>query len=96
MNVLAPKSTQPVDTSFMTPIRVSVREMVDLLGSEVKKLRTSSFRELCRAASNRLEMIVRFLALLELFRVQSIELEQSEPFGEIVVRWREPKLGTSR
>lgn len=87
---LSPTPIRPVDTSFMTPIRVSVGEMADLLMDELRERGTSSFAELCRSAGSRIERIVRFLALLELFRSQSVELEQDRPFGEIVVRYREP------
>jgi segregation and condensation protein A len=93
---MTPRATQPVDTSFMTPIRVSVREMIDVLAGELRSHARASFRDLCRSASSRIEIIVRFLALLELFRVQSVDLEQDEPFGPITVRWREPKLGSSK
>lgn len=96
VSALAPRLSQPVDTSFMTPIRVSVREMVDRLSAEIKARGTSSFRELCVSAGQRIEVIVRFLALLEMFKEQSVELEQDRPFSEIVIRWREPNIGRGR
>lgn len=86
---LAPRVSAPVDTSFIAPIRVNVREMIDLLQRQVRARGTTSFGELCREVKTRIEVIVRFLALLELFRLESIELEQPKPFEEIVVRWRE-------
>lgn len=89
--LLAPKSTVAVDTSFIAPIRVSVRETVELLGVQIRSLRTTSFRELCDKVTGRIDVIVRFLALLELFRTESVDLEQPRPFAEIVVRWREPR-----
>lgn len=93
---LIPTPVRPVDTSFMTPIRVSVGEMADMMMDELRSSRTSSFAELCRSAANRIERIVRFLALLELFRSQSVELEQDRPFGDIVVRYREPAEPASK
>lgn len=96
VSVLAPKAQAPVDTSFIAPIRVSVREMIDLLSEQVRVLGTASFRNLCREATARIEVIVRFLALLELFRSESVDLEQPEPFDDIVIRWRQPKAGRGR
>lgn len=91
--VLAPKIRPPVDTSYIAPIRVSVREMIDLLSEQIRLRGTASFRDLCREATARIEVIVRFLALLELFRTEDVDLEQSRPFDDILIRWREPKVG---
>ena len=38
-------------------------------------------------ASAPLEVVARFLAVLELFRERRVDLEQPEPFGELTVRW---------
>jgi segregation and condensation protein A len=34
-----------------------------------------------------LEVIARFMAVLELFREATIQLDQPECFGELIVRW---------
>ena len=36
----------------------------------------------------RIEVVVRFLALLELYREGKVELRQATVFGEIQVRWQ--------
>lgn len=88
---LAPKPEVHVDTTIVAPIRVSVREMIDQIAEEIRDKTTTSFKELCSAVTARIEVIVRFLALLELYKSQSVDIEQTVPFGEIVVRWRQPK-----
>lgn len=93
---LAPKPEVVVDTSHVTPILVSVGQMVDLLAEQIQGKRSTSFTELCRGLSQRIEVIVRFLALLELYKSQSVDLEQPDPFDEIVVRWRQPNVGGER
>jgi segregation and condensation protein A len=45
-----------------------------------------SFRELAVGAGPRLEIVVRFLAVLELFKQGLVDLEQATNFGELVVR----------
>jgi segregation and condensation protein A len=35
----------------------------------------------------RIQIVVRFLALLELYRQGTVDLTQAETFGEIDVRW---------
>ena len=44
------------------------------------------FRELTYGVSEKLEIIVRFLAVLELFKQGVVDLEQVESFGELMVR----------
>ena len=44
------------------------------------------FRELVFGVREKLEIIVRFLAVLELFKQGVVDLEQVESFGELVVR----------
>jgi segregation and condensation protein A len=37
--------------------------------------------------AERLEIVVRFLAVLELFKQGAVDLEQVESFGEITIVW---------
>jgi segregation and condensation protein A len=50
--------------------------------------RQASFRELTADCENRIHIVVRFLALLELYREGKVELEQAETFGEVAVEWK--------
>ncbi|MGH9196125.1 MAG: segregation and condensation protein A [Acidimicrobiia bacterium] len=90
IKALAPKPTPQVDTHYIAPIRVSVRETIELLTQQLRSRKVASFSELCKEAVARIEIIVRFLALLEMFRHSSVELEQPRPFDDIIVRWRQP------
>ena len=47
------------------------------------------FSELFAGAASRTEVVVTFLALLELIRLKQLTIAQSEPFGEIEVSRRE-------
>jgi segregation and condensation protein A len=97
VRVFAPKEApEPLDTTFIAPIRVSVPEMVVILSGELRRRRATSFRELCGPSATRAEVVVRFLALLELFRRQCVDVDQPAPFEGITVRWRQPRLGTER
>lgn len=91
---LAPKPDVVVDVSHVTPIRVSVREMIDLLLEQISALGSVRFSELRAQAGGRIEVIVRFLAILEMFKRQQVEMEQQAPFEEIVIRYRQPQLGS--
>ena len=53
---------------------------------------TVSFRALTADCTHTLEVVARFLALLELYRQQRVTFEQLTPLGDLHVRWtgREP------
>jgi segregation and condensation protein A len=46
-----------------------------------------SFRQLIAGVTDRIEVVVRFLAILELFKQGRVDLDQAERFGEITVTW---------
>jgi segregation and condensation protein A len=48
---------------------------------------TVTFRELVAGIADRIEVVVRFLAILELFKQGLVELTQADRFGAIAVRW---------
>lgn len=82
-----------LDTPYITPIRVSVGEMIELLLDELRHRPATSFRDLCGSGATRLDVVIRFLAVLELVRQSSVEVEQAGPFDPITIRWRQPRLG---
>ena len=77
-----------LDLSHVTPIRFTVADAVTTVGDRLAHLGEARFRELVADCEDRLHVVVRFLALLELYREGKVELEQAETFGEIEVRWR--------
>ena len=83
---LAPRPVLELDTSHVQPIRASVR---DALVEVAARLRTgpAAFRDLCGGLVTRIDVVVRFLALLELFKAGAVELAQDDRFGDIHARW---------
>ena len=47
----------------------------------------ASFAALTADCVAPLEVVARFLAVLDLYRERCVELEQPESFGELTVRW---------
>jgi segregation and condensation protein A len=82
---LAPRPEQQVRTDHIAPIRASVSDAIGVLLDRVPERGRISFRELAADADTRLEVIVRFLAVLELFKQGIVDLEQLENFGELQV-----------
>lgn len=54
----------------------------------LKDRKTLSFKELTSEATSRIDVVVQFLAILELAKRDAAEIEQAETFGEITVRLR--------
>lgn len=77
-----------VDLSHVTPIRMTVAEAMVAVEERMAGNPNARFRELVADCQERIYVVVRFLALLELFRDGKVELSQAETFGEIDVVWR--------
>lgn len=84
---LTPKPVPFVDMDHVAPIRMSVTDAVAELVTRLPRLGPTSFREIAADAPDRLTLIVRFLAVLELFKQGLIELEQTELFGSLQILW---------
>lgn len=82
-----PRQQQVLSIAHVHQVRVSVREHAALLRDQLLRLRTASFRTLTADCHNTLEVVARFLALLELYREGLISFEQVQPLGELSVRW---------
>jgi segregation and condensation protein A len=77
-----------VDLSHVTPIRYTIAEAIEAVRSNLERHRgQASFRALVADCEDRIQIVVRFLALLELYREGRVDLAQAETFGEIDVRW---------
>jgi len=87
LRAMAPKPVPRVDLEHVTMIRASVTDAVVELARELPRIGRTTFRRLTEGIGERMEVIVRFLALLELFKQGIIELEQAGSFGEIHVAW---------
>jgi segregation and condensation protein A len=75
-----------VDTFHVAPVRASVREAVESVLRLLPGTEAMSFRALVAGAPHRLEVIVRFLAVLELYKQGMVDLTQFTNFGELMVR----------
>jgi segregation and condensation protein A len=78
-----------LDLSHVTPIRYSIEEARDAVQAHLGRLGRASFRDLVADCDQRIQVVVRFLALLDLYREGRVDLCQAETFGEIEVRWED-------
>ncbi len=85
--VLAPREEPQVVVDHVHGGTVSVREQVALLQERLQRVGGGSFRNLTSDCSGTLEVVGRFLALLELYREGLVAFEQVEALGDLHVRW---------
>jgi segregation and condensation protein A len=94
LRAVAPKPVARVDLEHVAPIRMSVWEAIDELADELPRIGRISFRRLTAELVERVEIIVRFLAVLELFKQGLVDLDQGERFGDITIVWLGDTVGT--
>ena len=87
LRAVTPKPQMRIDLDHVAPIRASVTDAVVELMEELPLAGTISFRELTGALVDRLEVVVRFLAVLELFKQGFVDLDQPRTFGDIQIVW---------
>ena len=88
--VLRPKPPPTVGLDHLHASAVSVAAHVAILRARLAELGEATFAALTVDCANPLEVIARFMGLLELFREATITLDQPECFGELTVRWTPP------
>ncbi|HET9689797.1 MAG TPA: ScpA family protein [Acidimicrobiales bacterium] len=87
LRATTPKPVPTVALDHVAPVRTSVAEAVAELAERLPRLGRASFRALVDGLDERLEVIVRFLAVLELVKQGRAEVEQAANFAELHVAW---------
>jgi len=84
---LAPRARLEVATDHVHGGTVSVREQTALLRERLRRTGGASFRTLTADCDGTLEVVARFLGLLELYREGVVGFDQLEALGDLHVRW---------
>ena len=90
LRAATPKPVPHVDLGHVAPSRASVADAVTELADELPRVGRITFRALTDALAERLEVVVRFLAVLELCKQGLVSLDQPTTFGDLTITW----LGT--
>ncbi|MGI9611944.1 MAG: segregation and condensation protein A [Acidimicrobiales bacterium] len=87
LRVVSAKPKPEVNLFHVTPIRANVTDAIgELLGS-LPGSGPRSFRSITEGLVEKVEIVVRFLAVLELFKQGLVELDQLNNFGDLTVEW---------
>lgn len=71
------------EVSEIEPEEFTIEEKIDFIDSKLKEQEQIGFRDLFEHSSSRLEVVVTFIALLELLKRVVITVRQEDAFGEI-------------
>lgn len=82
---LAVRPADPEVGEVVAPITVTIGEQMALIRDELSYRKQISFRGLLRRAASRVEIIVTFLAVLELIKQYAIDVQQDILFGDFVI-----------
>jgi segregation and condensation protein A len=83
LRAMAPRPSPRIDLDHVAPIRASVTDAITELVDELPRVGRITFRDLTASLVERLEVVVRFLAVLELFKLGLVDLDQPR----ILVVW---------
>jgi segregation and condensation protein A len=95
LQALIPRPTPHVEVDHVLVDEVTVAEVVEALCAALPEASPTSFRALTATARSRMELVVHFLGLLELYKQGLVELEQATTFGELRVLWTGGLLETA-
>jgi segregation and condensation protein A len=87
VKLLAPKPLVRVNTDHVAPVRASVADTLEELLGRLPREGETTFRRLTAGLHERLEVIVYFLALLELYKRGAVDLRQGSKLAELHVSW---------
>jgi segregation and condensation protein A len=87
LRAVTPKPVARIDLLHVAPIRASVADAVTELLEELPLVGRITFRALTGGLVERLDVVVRFLAVLELFKQGFVDLDQPRTFGDIQIVW---------
>jgi segregation and condensation protein A len=82
-----PAPVPEVSTEHIAPVRLTVSEAVLELAGRLRLSGPVAFESLLGHPAPTIEVVINFLALLELYKRSLIELEQTATFGAIMVSW---------
>ncbi|MBM7086848.1 segregation/condensation protein A [Micromonospora sp. MMS20-R2-29] len=93
VRAMTPKPVPEVSIAHVHQVRVSVREHAAVLAERLRRAGVATFALLCADCAITLEVVARFLALLELYREGLVAFVQEEALEELTVRWTGPADG---
>ena len=83
---LAAQPDGPPVSSVVVPPKITIRDQIWLIGRQLRAEGRVSFYALLGTATSRVEIVVTFLAILELIKQRRVQAIQEQTFGNIELR----------
>ena len=87
LRVASERPKPEVSLAHVSVVRASVTDAIETFVDLLPTSGPRTFRQLTEGIDERLEIVVRFLAVLELFKQGMVDLEQATSFGDLTVVW---------
>lgn len=92
---MVPKPVPVVMTDHVHAPHVSVREHAAILRERLRRMGSATFRTLVSDCTTTIEVVARFLGLLDLYSDGEVGFEQAAALAELRVRWTGGEAETS-
>lgn len=83
IDALAAAPTGPALGEVIVAHRIRIRDRIQIIITALRKTGQTTFQNLFKNAKSKLEIVVSFLALLELIKQRQVNVQQDTLFGEI-------------
>jgi len=87
---LQARPPMPAVDGVVAPVTVRIADRIRVIASLLRRYHRVRFSTIMRRAHSRLEVIVSFLAMLEMSKQQRLRATQEKPFGDIYLEERQP------
>jgi segregation and condensation protein A len=92
---VAPRPVPTVNFEHVHAARVSVAEHMAIMRGRIRAIGTTTFRSLIEDCGATIEVVARFLGLLELYRDGDVAFDQAAALSELRIRWTGPDNDTA-
>jgi segregation and condensation protein A len=82
---LAVTPLAPSVSNMVAPITITIADKISQIEAALRRRSRVSFNRMLVRAASRVEIIVAFLAVLELIKRQRVDVQQERAFGEIII-----------
>lgn len=87
LRAVAEKPKPEVSLAHVSTVKASVTDAIEEFMDRLPNSGPMTFRSLTEGVVERIEVVVRFLAVLEMFKQGLIEIDQARSFGDLTVEW---------
>jgi segregation and condensation protein A len=91
VNIVLKRFNKREDLRDIFEDKWSVSDKIEMILTRIKESASVRFSELFSQATSRTEVVVTFLAMLELIRLKQLVITQAEPFSEIEINRAPPQ-----